>query len=639
MRTNLRILFVATMALLGLCATAQVRGDVTGDGIVDVSDVNTVVNIILGKANAASYPGNADCNGDGIVDVADVNIIVNIILGKDVPPISTSTTFTRVTSIDQLVAGKRYLIVCETYSGAMGGKMPGYENYRALVSDGITLSDGTATVEDGSSASIFTLGGTAGLWTLYDDTYYLANTSSSQLNSVTSATENNAMWRISFSGNNATITNKQNTSKTIYYQERYSDFNASASGTAVQLYVEDNGATPTITVATPTFSPEEGTYSTPQTVTITTTTSGATIHYTTDGTTPSSASTVYTGAITVTTTTTLRAIAILNGVSSTVATATFTITVAPIDNNSNANWHETSYNIPQSSANATTSSATYGMAWRMEYPHISPDENSTVIVHASNDNDYKGISYSLELSKSQRANRWSCFSMHNGAPDNNVGRVTSTFSSESYVESAYQVSTSEYTDGHYTQSSTNLDGTNMVTFSRGHICASEDRQTSEDQNRFTFITSNCHPQYQAHNAGLWQRMEDQVQTWGYSSSFRDTIYVCKGATITDVTLDGTTHGGTIPASEVKSLYGVNITGSLVIPRYWYMAILCLKNGEYHAMAYWTEQINSSCSSTSLASCMITIDELEARTGIDFFCNLPDDIESVVEGTLETNFWK
>ena len=610
---------------------AQVRGDVTGDGIVDVSDVNTVVNIILGKANATSYPGNADVNDDGTVDVSDVNIIVNIILGKDVTPITTSTTFTRITSADQLVAGKRYLIVCETASGAMGGIVQNY--YRALETEGIALDNGIATVDEGSAASIFTLGGTSGSWTFFDGTYYLANTYSSNLNSVESVADNTAKWTVAFSGNNATITNKKNPGKTIHYNESYSDFNASASGTAVQLYMEDNGGTPITTVAAPTFSPEAGTYNTPQTVTITTATSGASICYTTDGSTPTSSSTLYTGAIAITVTTTIRAIAIKDGTSSDVATATFTIN---IDNNVNANWRETSYNIPESSANATTSSATYGMAWRLEYPHIKPDNNSTVIVHASSD---YGISYSLELSKNQRANRWSCFSMHDGTPNNNVGRTQNSFSKESYVESAYQVDTREYTTGNYTQNSTNLDGTNMVTFARGHICASEDRQSSEDQNGFTFITSNIHPQYQAHNSGLWSRMESQVQEWGYSSTFRDTIYVCKGATITDVTLNGTTSSGTISASEVQSLYGVNITGSLVIPRYWYMAILCYRNGQYHAMAYWTEQINSKCSSTTLSSCMITIDELEARTGIDFFCNLPDDIETEVESTLETNFWR
>lgn len=57
-------------------------GDVNGDGKVDVGDVNIVVNIILGKAQASDFPGNANLNGDNKIDVADLNIIINIILGK-----------------------------------------------------------------------------------------------------------------------------------------------------------------------------------------------------------------------------------------------------------------------------------------------------------------------------------------------------------------------------------------------------------------------------------------------------------------------------------------------------------------------------------------------------------------------------
>lgn len=61
---------------------AYAVGDVDGDGKVDVTDVNIVVNIILGKDNAANYNGRADVNGEDGVDVSDVNAIVNIILGK-----------------------------------------------------------------------------------------------------------------------------------------------------------------------------------------------------------------------------------------------------------------------------------------------------------------------------------------------------------------------------------------------------------------------------------------------------------------------------------------------------------------------------------------------------------------------------
>jgi len=82
-------------------------------------------------------------------------------------------------------------------------------------------------------------------------------------------------------------------------------------------------------VATPTFSPAGGTYSSYQSVAISDTTSGATIYYTTDGSTPTTSSAVYTGPISVTQTTTIKAIATVSGfVSSAVATATYALQAA-----------------------------------------------------------------------------------------------------------------------------------------------------------------------------------------------------------------------------------------------------------------------------------------------------------------------
>jgi hypothetical protein len=95
----------------------------------------------------------------------------------------------------------------------------------------------------------------------------------------------------------------------------------SQSGTGVAVY--------TIAANTPTFSPPSGTYSTAQTVTISDTTSGVTIYYTTNGSFPSTSSTSCSNpcTITVATTTTVKAIAAGNGISqSGVGLATYTIT-------------------------------------------------------------------------------------------------------------------------------------------------------------------------------------------------------------------------------------------------------------------------------------------------------------------------
>jgi Legume lectin domain/Chitobiase/beta-hexosaminidase C-terminal domain len=78
--------------------------------------------------------------------------------------------------------------------------------------------------------------------------------------------------------------------------------------------------------APPNFSPAPGTYVTAQSVTMTDDTSGAVIYYTTNGTTPAHSSAIYSGAIAVSSTTTIKALAASSGLSdSAVVSATFTI--------------------------------------------------------------------------------------------------------------------------------------------------------------------------------------------------------------------------------------------------------------------------------------------------------------------------
>ena len=96
---------------------------------------------------------------------------------------------------------------------------------------------------------------------------------------------------------------------------------------SAEFYKENGGQQ---TVATPTFTPAAGTYYEAQNVTIACTTDGATIHYTTDGNDPTTSSAVYSAPIAVSQTTTVKAMAVKDGMNnSSIASATYTIEDAP----------------------------------------------------------------------------------------------------------------------------------------------------------------------------------------------------------------------------------------------------------------------------------------------------------------------
>jgi hypothetical protein len=115
--------------------------------------------------------------------------------------------------------------------------------------------------------------------------------------------------------------NPTTVSKTEFLQAIAVAPGKSASAVASAGYVINlNAAT------TPAFSPTGGTYTGPQQVMISDSLSGANIYYTTDGTTPTTSSTLYTGAITISKSETLSAIAVATGYdNSAVASAAYTI--------------------------------------------------------------------------------------------------------------------------------------------------------------------------------------------------------------------------------------------------------------------------------------------------------------------------
>ena len=138
------------------------------------------------------------------------------------------------------------------------------------------------------------------------------------------------------------------------------DFYVSSLGMGMGLYQLQ--AHVKVACATPTFSPAAGTYTSAQNVTISCATSGATIYYTTDGSNPTTSSTIYTGAINVPlgTTKTIKAIAVAtNYLTSSMATATYTVSnpVAAPTFSPAAGTYTTAQNITMSTS--TTGATIY----------------------------------------------------------------------------------------------------------------------------------------------------------------------------------------------------------------------------------------------------------------------------------------
>jgi LysM repeat protein len=157
--------------------------------------------------------------------------------------------------------------------------------------------------------------------------------SSAQSVTISDATANSAIFYTT-DGTTPTTASAQftapimvNSTETIEAIAAANGFSNSAVATAT--YSIGTTAPP---AATPTFSPVAGTYTSVQTVTISDATAGATIYYTTNGTTPTTASTVFTAPIMVNSTETIEAIAAATGFSnSAVATANYIINLPAPD--------------------------------------------------------------------------------------------------------------------------------------------------------------------------------------------------------------------------------------------------------------------------------------------------------------------
>lgn len=248
----------------------------------------------------------------------------------------------------------------------------------------------------------------------------------------------------------------------------------------------------------------------------------------------------------------------------------------------------------------------YPEAARLEFPKLKGG-SSLVLIHKTNDK--YGVNYSTEWDTQKKAQRWSCYQMHAGNTGGNVGRYQEGYPFDDLLDTQY----------YFNNNGQPLDLFWGSGYDHGHICPSADRQYSSEANRQTFFLTNMQPQRNVFNAGVWQAMEQQVRNWN-RGNFRDTLYVCKG--------------GTIDRDDQIRGY---IQNQMIIPKYFFMALLCKNTSGYKALGFWiehkdkdTDYPKDSQGNYQLSPYVVTIRELETLTGIDFFCNLDDETEEHVE---------
>lgn len=284
-------------------------------------------------------------------------------------------------------------------------------------------------------------------------------------------------------------------------------------------------------------------------------------------------------------------------------------------------------------------------ALRVEVPHLRGG-NSKFIVYRTTDKafDKDGVNYCVEWDRDLKANRWTCYVLTKQNIIGNKQRwngdryVTQTSSNAAYFFDTQSLTLADY---YYRTEGGNIrDYLYGSGYDHGHLCPSNDRTfaSASEQgnvgkiNKQTFYLTNMQPQYSVFNGsssqykykGLWLTMENFVHNFTTSTRFgtNDTLFVCKGGTIDD-------------ESQILK----RIDNKVIVPKYFYAAVVWKRTAlnVYSGIAFWFEHTNVYHGDDALKGYAISIDELEKKLdgNIDFFCNLPDDIETKVEKTAAT----
>ncbi len=154
-------------------------------------------------------------------------------------------------------------------------------------------------------------------------------------------------------------------------------------------------------------------------------------------------------------------------------------------------------------------------------------------------------------------------------------------------------------------------------YDRGHLASSYSiakcfGTTAQMQ---TFLMSNVIPQRHAFNAGIWKSLEmKEINTLAPRCQ---SIWIITGPIYPPV------------ITRV-------LPSGIPVPEAFYKIILDEIDGRLRAMAFIIDHDPEE--EMELSDCLVSIDEIEKRTGLDFFTGFPETVQTALEGNTNTKIW-